>query len=49
MKGLVRSGKHKVRGSGFLVTWDVDNEDRTAGYGPWSFLFGGRLRVGGWE
>ena len=29
MMGLVREGKSKVRGAGFLVTWDVDSRDQT--------------------
>ncbi len=47
--GLVRSGKHKVRGSGFVVTWDVDSADRSASYAIWLFLFGRRLRLNGQE
>jgi len=49
MMGLVRKGKDKVRGSGFLVTWDVDSADRSATYRMWSFLFGRTLRVDGRE
>ena len=45
--GLVRMGKHKVRGSGFVVTWDVDSKDRAAACRLWSFLFGRTVRVDG--
>lgn len=47
--GLVRKGKLKVRGTGFLVTWDVDSRDRSAAYRLWSFLFGRTVRVNGRE
>ena len=47
MMGLVRTGKHKVRGSGFVVTWDIDSADRTAAFRLWSFLFGRTVRVDG--
>jgi len=49
MMGLVHKGKDKVRGSGFLVTWDVDSADRSATYRMWSILFGRTLRVDGRE
>ena len=49
MVSLVRKRKTKVRGSGFLVTWDVDSADRTAAYRIWSFLFGRKLEVDGRE
>ncbi len=49
MMGLVRKTKQKVRGSGFVVTWDVDSRDRPATRRLWSFLFGRRVRVGGRE
>ena len=49
MMGLVRKGKEKVRGSGFLVTWDVDSADRSAAYRIWSFLFGRKLEIDGRE
>ncbi len=49
MMGLVRKGKLKVRGTGFLVTWDVDSRDRSAAYRLWSFLFGRTVRVNGRE
>jgi len=38
--GLVRKGKRKVRGSGFLVTWDVDSRNRGAVNRMQYFLFG---------
>ena len=47
MMGLVRTGKHKVRGSGFVVTWDIDSADRPAAFRLWSFLFGRTVRVDG--
>ena len=45
MMGRVRKGKHKVRGSGFVVTWDVDSKDRTAAYRLWTFLFGRTVKA----
>jgi hypothetical protein len=45
--GLVRDGKRKVRGSGFLVTWDIDSRDQTAVNRTQYFLFGRRVRTGG--
>ena len=47
MMGLVRRGRHKVRGSGFVVTWDVDSSDRAAACRLWAFIFGRRVRVDG--
>jgi len=47
--GLVREGQRKVRGSGFLVTWDVDSRDRTAVNRTQYFLFGRTLRENGKE
>ncbi len=49
MMGLVRKGKSKVRGSGFVVTWDVDSRDRSAANRLWAFLFGRTVQVGGRE
>ncbi len=49
MMGLIRKGKAKVHGSGFVVTWDVDSKDRSATYRMWSFLFGRKLKVDGRE
>jgi hypothetical protein len=42
--GLVRKGKRKVRGRGFLVTWDVDSRDRRAANRMQYFLFGRKDR-----
>ena len=47
--GLVREGKAKVRGSGFLVTWDVDSRDQAAVSRVQYFLFGRRYRRNGKE
>lgn len=44
--GLVRKGKSKVHGGGFVVTWDVDSADRSASFRIWAFLFGRRIRTG---
>ncbi len=49
MMGLVRKGKSKVRGSGFVVTWDVDSRDHSAANRLWAFLFGRKVRVGNRE
>ena len=49
MMGLVRKSKHKVRGSGFLASWDVDSADRATAFRLWSFLFGRTVRVDGRE
>jgi len=38
--GLVRKGRAKLRGSCFLVTWDVDSRDRGAVNRLQYFLFG---------
>ena len=40
MMGLVREGKARVRGRGFLVTWDVDSRDQAAVSRTQYFLFG---------
>ncbi len=42
--GLVRKGKRKVRGPGFLVTWDVDSRDRGAVNRMQYFIFGRKDR-----
>ena len=47
MMGLVRKGKRKVRRSGFLVTWDVDSNDRPGANRLQYFLFGRKDRNGG--
>ncbi len=44
MMRLVRTGKKKVRGPGFLVTWDVDSRDRCAANRLQYFLFGRKER-----
>ena len=46
MMGPVRKSKGKARGSGFVVTWDVDGRVRLATGRLWSFLFGRRVKVG---
>ncbi len=45
--GLVREGKRKVRGSGFIVTWDIDSRDQTAVNRTQYFLFGRKVRTDG--
>ncbi len=40
MMGLVRQGKRKVRGTCFVVTWDIDSRDRRAVNQVQYFLFG---------
>jgi len=40
MMGLVREGRAKVRGSCFLVTWDVDSQNQEAVNRMQYFLFG---------
>ena len=49
MMGLVREGKRKVSGSGFLVTWDVDSRDRTTTNRVKYFVFGRSVRTDGKE
>lgn len=46
---LVRQGKRKVRGSGFVVTWDVDSKNRSRANRLWAFLHGRRVVVNGKE
>ncbi len=41
---LVRVGKRKVRGAGFLLTWDIDSRDHTAVNRMQYFLFGRKDR-----
>lgn len=43
----MRAGKTKVRGSGFVVTWDVNSKDRSATNRLWAFLFGRSVQVSG--
>ena len=40
MMGLVRDGKRKINGPCFLVTWDIDSENRPAVGRTQYFLFG---------
>jgi len=47
--GLVREGKARVRGAGFLVTWDIDSRDQTAVSRTQYFLFGRRYERNGRE
>ena len=47
--GLVRRGKAKVRGSGFIVTWDVDSRDRSTVNRLMAFLYGRRVQNHGKE
>lgn len=49
MMGLVREGKRKVRGTGFLVTWDIDSRDQTTANRVKYFVFGRTVRNGGTE
>ena len=41
--GLVRQGKTKARGFGFIVTWDVDSRDRPTVNRLMAFLYGRRV------
>jgi len=47
MMGLVREGQTKVRGDGFIVTWDIDSRDQPATNGAKYFVFGRTVRNGG--
>jgi len=49
MMGLVRQGKVKIRGRCFLVTWDIDSEDRRAVSRAQYFVFGRKYRRNGKE
>jgi hypothetical protein len=49
MMGLVRQGKRKVRGTCFVVTWDVDSRDRSAVNRVQYFLFDRTFRRNGKE
>ena len=49
MMSLVRKGKQKVRGSGYVVTWDVDSRDRGTANRLWFFIFGRTVRNDGKE
>jgi len=45
----VRTDMGRVRGAGFLVTWDVDSHDRSSADRITAFLWGKRVRSGGRE
>ncbi len=49
MMGLVREGQGKVRGDGFVVTWDIDSRDQTTTNRVKYFVFGRTVRSGGRE
>jgi len=49
MMGLVREGRRKVRGSGFLITWDSDSRDQATTNRVKYFVFGRAVRNGGKE
>ena len=49
MMGLVRQGKAKIRGRCFLVTRDIDSEDRRAVGRAQYFVFGRKYRRNGKE
>ena len=42
--GLVREGKRKVGGPGYIVAWDVDSEDPVTADRVRSFIFGNGAR-----
>ena len=44
MMGLVREGKRKVRGPGYIVTWDVDGQDSVMTNRVRYFVFGNGAR-----
>lgn len=44
MMGLVRQGRRKVRGTCFVVTWDIDSRDPSAVNRVQYFLFGRTFR-----
>ena len=43
--GLACKAKHRVRGSGFVVTWDVNGQDHATANRLWAFLFTRTVRV----
>lgn len=49
MMGLVRQGRGKIAGPGFLVSWDIDSRDRSAVNRTQYFLFGRKDRALGDE
>ena len=46
---VVRQGKQKVRGSGYVVTWDVDSSNRSMANAVWMFIHGRSVRTDGRE
>jgi len=49
MLDLVRKGRKKARGSGFVVTWDVDSRDHATANRLWAFVYGRRVTSKGKE
>ena len=47
--GWVRRGKRRGRESGYIVTWDVDSQDRSAANRLQYFLFGRSTTELGWR
>ncbi len=47
--GPVRDGMRTLRGTGFLVTWDVNSKDRSTVDRLWMFLRGKTVRRNGKE
>ncbi len=47
--GLVREGKARARGPGFLVTWDIDSREQMVVSRTQYFLFGRTYRRNGKE
>lgn len=47
MMGLVREGKARLRGSAFVVTWDIDSRDQRAVSRTQYFVFGRSYRRNG--
>ena len=45
LMGLVRKAKHRVRDSGFVVTWDVNGQNHATANRLWAFLFTRTVRV----
>ena len=43
----VRKGKRKSRGSGFVVTWDVDSKDRPTAARVYRFVYGDSVHPNG--
>ncbi len=49
MMGLVREGKARLRGSAFVVTWDIDSRDTGAVSRTQYFIFGRSYQRNGKE